>query len=44
MIFVKGPPEMILKVCIEETYPENSYEYIVDMAEKGFKLVCYACK
>ena len=28
--------------CIENSYPHNSYEYIVDMAEKGFNLIGYA--
>lgn len=31
-MFVKGAAEKILSDCIEGTYPENSFDYIVDMA------------
>lgn len=30
--------------CAKETYPIDAFDYIVDMAEKGFILYCYAVK
>ena len=30
--------------CSRDTYPADAFEYIVDMAEKGFILYCYAMK
>ncbi len=32
----------MLQNCYPSSYPKNSYEYIVDMAEKGFTILCYA--
>jgi len=43
-LFIKGTPEKILSMCLPHTFPANAYEYIVDMAEKGFILYCYAMK
>lgn len=44
VIFIKGTAEKILQNCSKHTYPSGAYEYIVDMAEKGFILFCYAMK
>jgi hypothetical protein len=44
MIYIKGSPEKILHNCDKNSYPENAFDYIVDMAEKGFILQCYAMK
>lgn len=44
MIFLKGSAEKVLQNCIKSTYPADAFEYIVDMAEKGFILFCYAMK
>lgn len=32
----------MLQNCLPETYPSDSFDYIVDMAEKGFMLLAYA--
>ena len=44
MIFLKGSAEKILSNCAPHTYPEGAFEYIVDMAEKGFMLYAYAMR
>lgn len=44
VIFLKGSPERVLEHCVQESYPENSHDYVVDMSEKGFTLFCYAFK
>lgn len=41
---MKGSAEKILQNCSKHTYPADAFEYIVDMAEKGFILFCYAMK
>jgi magnesium-transporting ATPase (P-type) len=44
IIFIKGTAEKILQNCSKNSYPSGAYDYIVDMAEKGFILFCYAMK
>lgn len=44
VIFIKGSAEKVLSNCAKETYPIDAFDYIVDMAEKGFILYCYAVK
>lgn len=44
VIFIKGTAEKVLQNCSKHTYPSGAYDYIVDMAEKGFILFCYAMK
>lgn len=43
-IFLKGAAEKVLQNCAPSSYPENAFEYIVDMAEKGFILQAYAMR
>lgn len=33
-----------MKICKEGTYPKNYHDYVVDISEKGFKIVCFAYK
>lgn len=44
VIFLRGSAEKVLQSCLRNTYPADAFEYIVDMAEKGFILLCYAMK
>ena len=44
VIFLKGSAEKVLLNCSRESYPADAFDYIVDMAEKGFILYCYAMK
>ena len=44
VIYIKGSAEKVLLNCAKETYPVDAFEYIIDMAEKGFILYCYAMK
>jgi hypothetical protein len=44
VIFIRGSAEKVLQICLRDTYPADAFEYIVDMAEKGFIMLCYAMK
>ena len=44
VIFMKGSAEKVLLNCSKDSYPADAFDYIVDMAEKGFILYCYAMK
>jgi len=44
VIYLKGSAEKVLLNCAKDSYPVDVFEYIIDMAEKGFILYCYAMK